>query len=291
MKIYPFNIPKPLNENLIVQEDLGTGLYDRYHQHQEIQISLIVEGEGKLIVSESVHPFAPGAIFVIGSRVPHVFQYAQKDRQCHVVSLFFSKDTFGEAFFDMPDLDILSPFFDHCRTGFMPTEKNAALVAQLRAMPQKSKFERFIAFLHILQTLAHMPTQQLSGFLHKRKLTPNEGNRLQDTMAYVMDHFQHDIALKTVADLACMTQNSFCRFFKQRTNKTFFQFLLELRVAHACQLLQTQPDKAIFEIAEASGFKSLSNFNRKFKSLKGLTPTAFRQPYAQIGMAGKGTRN
>ena len=279
MKVHPFNIPKPLHVRLIVQEDIGTELYARYHQHQEIQISLIVKGEGKLIVSGSVHPFAPTSIFVIGSKVPHVFQYGGKDKPCHVISLFFSKDTFGDAFFEMPDLDVLHAFFDHCTIGFAPISKNTELLAEMRSMPQKAHFDRFVTFLSILRRLAHLPKRELSGFLHKRKLTPNEGNRLQDVMAHVMDNFQEEIALRTVSDLACMTQNSFCRFFKQRTNKTFFQFLLELRVAHACQLLRKQPDRAVFEIAEASGFRSLSNFNRKFKSLKGVAPTAFRKAH------------
>jgi AraC-like DNA-binding protein len=279
MKVFPFNIPKPLNEKLIVQEDFGTELYDRYHQHQEIQISLILFGEGKLIVSGSVHAFAPGALFVIGSKVPHVFQYTKDIGPSHIISLFFTKETFGPSFFNMPDLDVLTSFFDRCKIGCRPIENNPELIERIKSMPSKPKFERFIDFLYILRSLAQLPVEELSGFIHKKKLTPNEGSRLQDTMAYVMENFQNEITLKTVAELACMTQNSFCRFFKQRTNKTFFQFVLELRVAHACQLLQVYPDRPIFEIADASGFRTLSNFNRKFKDIKGVSPTAYRSSY------------
>ena len=47
MKVYPFEIPKPISENLTVQEDKEFVFFDKLHQHKEIQISLIVEGTGE----------------------------------------------------------------------------------------------------------------------------------------------------------------------------------------------------------------------------------------------------
>ena len=74
-----------------------------------------------------------------------------------------------------------------------------------------------------------------------------------------------------------MTPNAFCRFFKQRTNKTFFQFLIELRVEHACQLLSSKRELNINLISDLSGFNSISNFNKKFKKIKGVTPTKYQR--------------
>jgi AraC-like DNA-binding protein len=77
--------------------------------------------------------------------------------------------------------------------------------------------------------------------------------------------------------MAFMTPNAFCRFFKQRTNKTFFQFLIELRVEHACQLLGSKRELNINLISDLSGFNSISNFNKKFKKIKGVTPSKYQQ--------------
>jgi len=52
MKVQPFQIFKPLNENLIVQVDRSKKFYNTLHQHNEIQLSLIVKGFGKLIVGD-----------------------------------------------------------------------------------------------------------------------------------------------------------------------------------------------------------------------------------------------
>ena len=66
MKVLPFKIPKPENATLVVQEDRVPKLYDKLHQHQEIQISLIRKGEGSFIIGDCVGEFKEGEIFIIG---------------------------------------------------------------------------------------------------------------------------------------------------------------------------------------------------------------------------------
>ena len=72
-----------------------------------------------------------------------------------------------------------------------------------------------------------------------------------------------------------MTPNAFCRYFKQRTNKTYFTFLNEIRIERACKLLRDK-ECLITEVAEKSGFKYISNFNRKFKEIVGKSPSDYR---------------
>ncbi|WP_337994843.1 helix-turn-helix domain-containing protein [Polaribacter ponticola] len=73
-----------------------------------------------------------------------------------------------------------------------------------------------------------------------------------------------------------MTKNAFCKYFKKRTNKTYISFLTELRIENACKLLNSNKDLSIAEIAFKSGFNNISNFNRKFKELKKVTPLKYR---------------
>jgi AraC-like DNA-binding protein len=92
-----------------------------------------------------------------------------------------------------------------------------------------------------------------------------------------MTYFNTDISLETISEVANMTKNAFCKYFKKRTNKTYFRFLNELRIEHACKLLIDDNDMAIADIAYKSGFKNLSNFNRQFKFIKGINPNKFRK--------------
>lgn len=275
MKVYPFEIPKPISENLTVQVDSESQFFNRLHQHKEIQISLVVQGSGKLIIGDSVHGYEPGTIVVVGGKIPHLFQSAVSNEKSHMISLFFTKDSFGTEFFNIPDVKKLSSFFDKSEEGFKIASPANELTELIRKMPAMDKFDRFVHFQLILKKIEECKIEILTGFRHPKALKSNEGERLQLVLEYVMHHFTEDIRLETVSKLAFMTPNGFCRFFKQRTNKTFFQFLIELRVEHVCQLLNSDNDITIAEASEKAGFKSISNFNRKFKKLKGMTPSAY----------------
>ena len=76
-----------------------------------------------------------------------------------------------------------------------------------------------------------------------------------------------------------MSTNGFCKYFKKRTNKTYFQFLTEIRITKACTLLKENPELSIAAIAELSGFQTLSHFNRKFKYYKKVSPSIYRVSY------------
>lgn len=278
MKIYPFEIPKPLAGALIVQVDTELVFFDKLHQHEEIQISLLVKGDGKLIIGDSVHAYSAGNLFVIDGKIPHLFQSSPSVEPSQMISLFFTKHTFGSNFFTIPDLEQTTPFFDQPNTGFKVSEKNVEARQIMKKLPSSDTFSRFILFLSLLKSIGENEITRLTSFVHPKSLSANEGKRLQDVLDYVMNNFEKEIKLTTVADLAFMTPNAFCRFFKQRTNKTFFQFLIELRIEHACQLLLSDKDLSVTEIAEKSGFGSISNFNRKFKHIKKTTPTAYKKP-------------
>ena len=68
--------------------------------------------------------------------------------------------------------------------------------------------------------------------------TQNMGEiRLSKVISYISENFDQEISLDEIADIASMTVQSFCRYFKKRTNKTFIQFLNEYRIGKACVLL------------------------------------------------------
>ena len=89
MKIHSFKIPKKPGENLTLQSDKSPLFFDKLHQHEEIQISQIISGKGKLIVGDSVHSFEDGDLFAIGSGIPHLFKSTRGNKDSHMISLFF----------------------------------------------------------------------------------------------------------------------------------------------------------------------------------------------------------
>jgi AraC-like DNA-binding protein len=72
-----------------------------------------------------------------------------------------------------------------------------------------------------------------------------------------------------------MNKAAFCRYFKKITNKTYFEFLNEIRIGYACKMLIEDKNQNITDIAYSSGFNNMSNFNRQFKLIKGKSPSTY----------------
>ncbi len=279
MKVLPFKIPKPEKEALIYQEDVGI-FYDQLHQHEEIQISYIVEGHGTLILGDSINDFSENDILVIGENIPHVFrtdkEYSSSPK---MLTLFFTKSSFGKDFFNLTDMSAINDFFKKSEYGMKVLSKKEKIGLLFLKLKKQNKIQRISSLLKILNQIIHAETKPLSSFVNTKKYSEDEGRRMNDVFEYAISSFDKVISLEEVAEKANMTKNAFCRYFKKRTNKTFFQFLIEIRIENACKLLHHNKDLSISSISELSGFQDIANFNRKFKELKGISPSQFRSQF------------
>jgi len=278
MKVLPFKIPKPEHNAFVFQIDDDEAFYDKLHQHEEIQLSLIVEGEGTLIVGDTINHYSKGDIFVIGSNLPHVFRSdVSASKNSQMLTLFFSKESFGLYFFELEELKELQPFFKRSKQGLKVITKQNAIRELFYQLEKSSKLNRFLILFQLLKLISTANYRSLSSFIYNKKYNDNEGNRMRNVFEYTMNHFKSQITLDTVAEVANMTKNAFCKYFKKRTNKSYFSFLNELRIENACKLLISNKEMAVAEIAELSGFNNLSNFNRQFQILKRQSPTDYRK--------------
>jgi len=277
VKILPFQIPKPSNTAVLFQVDKGK-LYGEFHQHEELQISLVQKGKGTIIVADTVHHFTAGDVFVIGGQQPHVFRN-EDDALLHTI--FFSPESFGTAFLDLEEGKGIGDFYAFAKAGFKTsaTPDITALFDHLSRAKGIHKLSYFIQLLSILKVATHKP---LSSFVYEKKITERDGKKMNAILTYTLSHFREAIQLQSVASVASMSPNAFCKYFKKRTNKTYFTFVTELRIEHACKLLRENPEMPIAIISEASGFLTLSHFNRKFKSLKAVSPREYRATFNSL---------
>ncbi|CAL2076816.1 AraC family transcriptional regulator [Tenacibaculum dicentrarchi] len=279
MKVLPFKIPKTKNLGLIYEEDKGPFFYDKFHQHEEIQMCYVVKGEGTLIVGDTVNEYKANDILVIAGNQPHVFKSDNsKIKESFMISLFFTKKSFGDNFFELDDFKEIAGFFNTVKNSFRVKSNQNKIKKLFLKLQGEKDLMKFIIFLKIIKLILKSEITSLSTFVYEKKYTDNEGKRMRDIMDYTLSNFNKKIELDDIAAVANMTSNAFCRYFKQRTNKTFFTFLNELRIETACKLLQNR-DYSIIEVSEKAGFKNISNFNRKFKELKHKTPSNYRLNY------------
>jgi len=281
MKVLPFKISKQDNVALIYQEDSTPLFYDKLHQHEEIQLSYIAHGEGTLVLGDSVNKFNQGDIVIIGSNVPHVFRSdpIDKGKSC-MISLFVNTSSLSTDFFELDEFESLQSFFDATIYGLKVTSNLEIIKNLFVQLKEADKLGRFILFFKILNAVGNSNYQQLSSFIYSKNYTNSEGKRMGAILEYTMNNFDQPISLDQISSLANLTPNAFCKYFKLRTNKTFVQFLTEIRIEQACKLLSKNSDLSVSEIAFSSGFMNVSNFNRKFKLLKKRTPMEYKKAHS-----------
>lgn len=278
MKVFPFKIPKPANIGLIYQEDIEISFYDKLHQHDEIQISFIEKGSGTLFIGDKICNYTQGSVFVIGSNIPHAFKSDKNVTQkSKMLSFFFTKSSFGETFFELDEFAEIDAFFEKSSYGFILKSNINVIISIFLQMNKVSKMKRFVLFIEILHLLTVSETAPLSSFVYQKKYSDIEGKRMRTIFEYTLENYPQKITLQEIASIANMTKNAFCKYFKNRTNKTYFNFLNEIRIENACKLIVVENEMSINEIAYSTGFNNISNFNRKFKEIKKMTPLSYRR--------------
>lgn len=99
--------------------------------------------------------------------------------------------------------------------------------------------------------------------------------RVESARRFIENHFHRSIKIHDVCQALHMSESSAYRLFERHFNESFSEHLKSFRIGKACELL-VNSQAPIALVAEQSGFTNLSNFNRQFKSVKGMTPRDFR---------------
>ena len=100
---------------------------------------------------------------------------------------------------------------------------------------------------------------------------------------YLNKNYNKVVHLSDVAQLVNMSEPSLCRYIKQRTSKSFVDFLTDIRLGFTVRAL-IDSSQSVAEICYSCGFNNLSNFNRIFKKRKGMPPSEFRDNYLKKKM-------
>jgi AraC-like DNA-binding protein/quercetin dioxygenase-like cupin family protein len=273
MKALPFKIPKPSNTAIIFQIDKGS-FYGQLHQHEELQISLIQKGRGTLVVADAIHYYQEGDLLILGGNQPHVFRNENAHGMMHTV--FYSPLSFGKTFLDLEEGKGVGDFYAFAKAGFK-IKASPDIISLFEFMSKAKGIHRLSYFLQLIAILKVVKRETLSSFVYGKKISEVDGQKMNAIFDYSLQNFSEPIYLAEVAEVAAMSPNAFCKYFKKRTNKTYFQFLTEVRIEHACKLLRNHHDLSIVDISEAAGFQTLSHFNRKFKQYKMCSPTSYRK--------------
>jgi AraC-like DNA-binding protein len=252
------------------------------HQHPETQIMMIEKGEGTLIAGDYVGRFSSGDLFLIGSGQPHVFRndaayYQSKSKlKAHAISLYFDEKYAGESFWLLDELQSIHQFLLNSGLGYrIEHNANDPIRDTIHHLVKCKGIDKLISFFQLLKLISESKNlTRLSVAPAQNKFSQVEGKRMNDILQFTFRNSLRKIKIEEVAEVANLSSEAFCRYFKLRTRKTYTNFLNEVRVSNACKML-IEKEKNVQEICYEVGFSNLSHFNRTFKKVTGKTPKAY----------------
>jgi len=221
---------------------------------------------------------------LIGSNLPHYWRNdspAQAPENfAHSWVIQFREGCLGSEFFSRPELDRVWRLLLRARRGIAFAGDTRESVSQIMArMATKQGLPRVIDLLNILQLLVEMEEYHVlssPGFVPV--LDEHASARINRAYHYVFEHFTTTLDHEAIARAVGMSPSAFCHYFKRATGRTLSDFINEVRLGHARKLL-IDTDQTISEVAYASGYDSLSNFNRRFHDQVGVSPKEYRRQH------------
>lgn len=277
----------PLNENdFMYVADRHKKEFDYpIHIHDVLELNFVANAAGaRRVVGDSSEVIDNLDLVLITSPdLEHVWeQYECKSEDIHEVTvqfrLNFDLDTSPFRFSSYKS--IYNMLIRAQRGLAFPPE--AIMLVYHRLARLSSIEEGFIAvqeFFSILYELSKFDdARELASSSFAKVEVVSESKRILKVKNYIDEHYKDDLSLEQLADIVGMTPTAFSRYFKQRTAKNISEYIVDIRLGHAARLLVDTSD-SVSEICWATGFNTLSNFNRLFRKRKGCSPTEFREKY------------
>ncbi|MFT7033962.1 MAG: AraC-like DNA-binding protein [Sediminicola sp.] len=281
-----FKVPRQTGETVKVETWNLDYFYDPIHFHDEFQLTYVIEGEGSLFVREISKSFKSGDVLLFGKNLPHVLRchdsYYQGNPNLHAraVSVFFSQDTLKETLAKLPEAYAIQRLIEYAIHGIkVPSEVAAEIGSKLERIIKQTGFERVLSLLDVLHDVSNNENLEFisSSSIPLHSVVKNIP-KIEKVFEHVSSNFKNKISLEEIASVANMTPTGFCRFFKQKTLKTFSRFLIEVRIGNACKML-VEGDYNTSECCFASGYNNISNFHRHFRSVTKMAPTEYRAKF------------
>lgn len=289
MKPLFHKVPTKLQSSFSIRHDIKPRFDTIWHYHPELELHLTVRGEGVRFIGDNISNFSSGELALLGENLPHTFRCkdeyfaANSTLEVEAIVIHFLPDCLGKDILNLPEAYLIPKLLEKAKRGMIINgSAKEKLSALMYSAIDAAGLDKIIILLSILKILAETEDYKtiVTGQHTVNKSTESDTIRLNKVYNYTLTHYKKEISLEEISEISNLSVTSFCRYFKLMTKKTYYDFLIEIRISHACRALID--DKLPTEvICFDCGFNNVSNFYRHFKKVTGLTPLDYKRQYLQ----------
>ena len=222
------------------------------HTHNHYEIMLYVEGNGEMLTQKGNFPFSVGTIIIVPPKIEHGSSSENGFKNISIGGDFESFFTFEEpiVLFDSPSNEgrtLASLIYDN---RFSSDEYLEVLIS---------------AYLHFL--------------LKYIKVNKHSENAIKKIIFEISNRFaDSELNLTALLQKSGYAEDYARALFKELTGKTPNVFLTEIRIKHACFLIDVYGDSlSLSQIAEQCGYLDYIYFSKKFKEIMNISPRKYKQ--------------
>lgn len=270
-----------------VRRDNIPYLNNRWHYHAEVELIFFKEGNGTQFIGDSIKRFRSGDVVLVGAQLPHYWRFDDayfngEKTQADIAVVHFCEDFWGSSFLNLPENKSIKMILEKAQRGIQvqgsSKENIGRLIESLLAAEGPKRIMLIMEALMEIEKSVGNVTLSSIGFHHDYAETEND--RINAIYNYSLANFKRKIQMEEMASVANISPNSFCRYFKSRTRKTYTQFISEIRVGHACKLL-IEDSMNVKQICYESGFHNFASFHKHFKMITGKSPLSYQKSFLQ----------
>lgn len=289
MKIMHEQVSFSPNTSLKVKWDDFPHFTYPWHFHSEYEIVFVLKSFGKRFVADSIDSFSDGDLVMLGSNLPHFWKSDDEfftesgEHRVNAIVIQFSKDFFATEIENYPEFHSIKKLLKRAARGikFNP-DFSKKTGADLKRLLKLKDLERMLFFLKILDKMARTDQyRMLASDLYQIENHETLNGRLDKIMHFINHNYHRKILQEEIAAKVGMSTAAFCRYFKEKTSKTFISFVNEMRIAYACKLL-VEGRMSISQVCFECGFNNLANYNRAFKKITGHTPSVYQEQFMKV---------
>lgn len=248
------------------------------HWHDDIELILILSGQMQYNINGEVVLLKQGEGIFINAKQLH-FGYSEEKKECEFLCILFHPILLCSS--RTVEQKYVSPLLFNEHIPFCHLKGNNGWEKAILSSVQEiydirdddiSELKIQRAFLDIWIALCeNVISIQKTQFSQNHHLSA-----LKDMISFINQNYSEKLSLKAIATSGNVGKTGCCNIFKKYINKTPNEYLTELRLRKAVELLKNT-DMTILEISYTVGFSGASYFTETFHKIYGCTPRAYRK--------------
>ena len=276
-------------QSFSVRRDLVPSINNKWHYHPEVELIHFEKGSGTQFIGDNIRQFNTGDIVMVGSYLPHYWRFddvyfsRENNAEVDIRVAHFCENFWGNDFLQLPENKMIKTVLEKARRGIQITGKAKKTIAEIMGRLLVAEgAKRILLLIEVLNAIAECDqADSLSSIGFSPNVEESRNDSINVIYEYSLANFKNKIHMDELAELAGVSPNSFCRYFKSRTHKTYSKFLLEIKVGHACKLL-IENRLPLKQLCYESGFNNFANFHKYFKRITGKSPLNYQREFIQV---------